>query len=183
VDLKPGRYVVGDPFRAPSEFAQFDVVEASDASQQTPELPEPDVTAELFEMGFTVPESIPAGPQLWEVENTGTMLHEIAIFPVPAGATPEDVMAAATAELEAEMSGDITKARPAIDAMGGEWVGWTADLVAGVGVISPQRVSLAQIDLEPGTYGAVCYLPVPDTEQAHLMLGMTEVFTVESPSA
>jgi hypothetical protein len=183
VDLKPGRYVVGDPYRAPSEFAQFDVVEPSAEAQQAPELPEPDITAELFEMGFHLPENVPAGPQLWEVKNTGAMLHEIAIFPVPAGATPADVEAAATAELQAEMSGDLTKARPAIDAMGGEWVGWTADLIAGVGVISPQRVSLAQIDLEPGTYGAVCYLPVPDTEQAHLMLGMTEVFTVESPSA
>lgn len=183
VDLEPGRYVAGDPYRAASEYARFEVTETSDQALESPSLPEADLTAELFEMGFELPESVPAGPRLWEVTNSGAMLHEIAIMPVPAGATKADVEAAVSAELEAEMSGDITKARATINDLGLEWVRWTGTPIVGVGVLSPQRVSLAQFDLEPGTYAAVCYIPEPTSGMAHLMMGMTEVFTVEADDA
>jgi hypothetical protein len=185
VDLEPGRYVAGDPYRPATEYARFEVTEEAGAQPESAGNLEADVDATLFEMGFELPETVPAGRQIWEVTNTGAMLHEMAIFQVPVGATPADVEAAAAAELQAEMSGDPAKARATIDAMGDEWKGWTGlpNLVAGVGVLSPQRVSLAQIDLEPGTYGAVCYIPEPSSGKAHLMLGMTEVFTVEAPGA
>jgi hypothetical protein len=178
VGIEPGRYVVGDPFRSVTEFAQFTVPAPALA---TTSLPEPDLSIELFEMGFSLPNQLEGGRQLWQVKNTGGMLHEIAIFPVPADATPELVQAAISAELEAEFGGDPAVTRTTIDALGGEWVDWSSDLVAGVGVLSPQAATLAQVNLEPGTYGAVCFIPEPNSEMAHLMLGMTAVFEVTAP--
>jgi hypothetical protein len=179
VGIEPGRYVVGDPYRPVTEFAQFSVPAPGLAAT---DLPEPDLSIELFEMGFSLPDQLEGGPQLWQVTNTGGMLHEIAIFPVPASATPEQVQEAVSAELAAEFGGDPAETRATIDALGQEWVGWSSDLVAGVGVLSPQAATLAQFDLEPGTYGAVCFIPEPNSEMAHLMLGMADVFEVTAPA-
>lgn len=179
VDLEPGRYIAGDAYRPASEFAVFTA--DGDASAALPAI-EADVRAELFEMGFRMPDQVPAGPRVWEVVNTGAMLHEIAVLPVPVGATPAEVEAAVGAELAVEQGGDPAAARAAIDALGPAWADWRTELAAGVAVLSPQRTSLAQFDLAPGTYGAVCYVPDPVTMTPHLMLGMTEVFTVEAPS-
>lgn len=180
VGIEPGRYVVGDPFRPVTEFAQFTVPAPALAAAN---LPEPDLAIELFEMGFSLPDQLEGGPQLWQVRNTGGMLHEMAIFPVPAGATPEQVQEAVSAELATEFGGDPAEARAAIDALGGEWVGWSSDLTAGVGVLSPQAATLAQVNLEPGLYGAVCFIPEPNSGIPHLMMGMTKVFEVTAPAA
>ena len=179
VAVEPGRYVVGDPYRPMPEFAQFTV---SEPDLAVVDLPQPDLSVELFEMGFSLPDEIEGGPQLWEVRSTGGMLHEMAIFPVPDSATPEQVQAAISAELAAEFGGDPVETRQTIDALGDEWVGWSADLMAGVGVLSPQAGSLAQVDLEPGAYGAVCYIPEPNSGMAHVMLGMADVFRVTAPA-
>ncbi len=178
VDLEPGRYLVGDPFRPTDEFARFEVTVPADLTDAITTEPEADVVAELFEMGFTLPDDIPSGSQVWQVSNAGAMLHEIAIFPAPAGATAEQITAAVSAELEVEFGGDPAEARATIDALGPEWKGWSTDLVAGVGVLSPQRTSWAQFDLAPGAYGAVCFIPEPNSMTPHLMMGMTEVFLV-----
>lgn len=179
VGVEPGRYVVGDPFRPVTEFAQFTAPAPALAATN---LPEPDLSIELFEMGFSLPEQIVGGPQLWQIRNTGGMLHELAIFPVPAGATPQQVQDAVSAELQAEFGGDPAEARATIDALGAEWVGWSSDLVAGVGVLSPQAATLAQVNLEPGAYGAVCFIPEPNSDIPHLMMGMTDVFEVTAPA-
>ena len=183
VNLEPGRYVVGDPYRPAREYARFTALETPNRGTQLADRPNGDVEVDLFEMGFRLPASLAAGRSLWEVENTGAMLHEIAILPAPIGVTVAQVEAAVSAELEAELGGDIAAARVTIDALGEEWVGWSSRPVAGAGVLSPQRVSWAQIDLEAGTYAAVCYIPDPVTGTPHLMLGMSDVFTVEPTDA
>lgn len=180
VGIEPGRYVVGDPYRPVTEFAQFTVPAPAQAAAN---FPEPDLSIALFEMGFSLPDEIQGGPQLWEVKNTGGMLHEIAIFQVPENATPEQVQKAISAELAAEFGGDLAETRSAISALGEEWVGWSSELEAGISVVSPQAESLAQVNLEPGTYGAVCYIPEPNSEMPHLMLGMTDVFEVTDPAS
>lgn len=175
IGMEPGRYVVGDPYRPTTEFAQFNVTGPALGEVK---LPDADLSIELFEMGFSLPDELEGGSQLWEVENTGAMLHEVAIFPVPESATPEQVQEAISAELAVEFGGDAAEARATIDALGADWVGWSSHLVAGIGVLSPQAATLAQVDLESGTYGAVCYIPEPNSGMPHLMLGMTKVFEV-----
>jgi hypothetical protein len=178
VDLTPGRYLAGDPYRPRREFARFEVTEA--AAPQAPRHVGPDLSVELFEMGFQLPETIHPGRYLWEVANSGAMLHELAILPVPADASQADVETAAMAMLEAEMTGDADAARARLDDLGAAWAGWNGEAIAGVGVLSPGRTAVAQIALEEGTYGIVCYVPDPASGMPHLMLGMSDVFTVTS---
>ena len=178
VDLAPGRYLAGDPFRPRNEFARFEVIKDFDLQVQASPFIGADMTLELFEMGFEMPKTIRAGRYLWEVENSGAMLHEFAILPVPAGASKGDVETAAAAMLAVEMSGDTTEARATMDALGAAWASWSGEAVAGMGLLSPQHTSVVQIALEPGTYGIVCYVPEPVSGTPHLMLGMSDVFTV-----
>jgi hypothetical protein len=179
VDLEPGRYLAGDPFRSPREYARFVVTAPKFDLEPLGPDPDADVSGKLHEMAIDLPAEIPAGRHVWEIENSGAMLHEVAIFPVPDEATPEQVVAAVSAELAVEFGGDPVTAREAIAALGSEWNGWTTDEVGGVGVLSPQRVSWTQFNLQPGTYAAVCFVPDPASGKAHLMMGMTTVFTVK----
>jgi hypothetical protein len=176
VDLAPGRYLAGDPFRPRSQFARFEVTE--DIVPAAARYVGADVTLDLFEMGFQLPETVRPGRHLWQVENHGAMVHEFAVLPVPAGASQADVETAASAMLVAEMGGDAATARAAIDALGAAWAGWNGDAVAGMGVLSPGHTAFVQVALEPGTYAIVCYVPEPASGTPHLMLGMSDVFTV-----
>lgn len=168
VDIAPGRYAVMDPThpRLPAAFV------ATGAGSPMPTV-EADVRAEMFEMGFEMPTEIAAGPLVWEVANTGGTLHEIAIIPVPDGATAQDVLAAI---------GPAWEGTPIPAELGAEWATWDGIPVAGVGVTSPGGRVVAQIDLDPGTYVAVCFFPTPDFVP-HVMLGMTRIFTVAEPAA
>lgn len=180
VDLKPGRYVIGDPYRPGTEFAQFEAVASTTEPPVETAAPQPDVAIDLFEMDFAIPDDIEAGRQVWRVTNSGAMLHEIALFPVPSGVTKEAVVQAVLAGGEAAFGAESTpEMRAAVSAIGSEWTDWTLELAGGVGVLSPQAVSWAQLDLEPGTYAAVCFIPGPDGTP-HFMAGMTTVFTVGS---
>jgi hypothetical protein len=140
------------------------------ASQDAPPVradPVADVVATMFEMDFAMPSVVPAGRQVWQVTNTGTAIHELAVQPVPAGATKEQVIAAFTA---------LYAGQPLPADLGPVWSDWQYDLVNGVGATSPGGTVWAQFDLQPGTYVAICF--VPSNDVPHLMAGMTRIFTV-----
>jgi hypothetical protein len=182
VDLQPGRYVIGDPFRAPTEYARLDVVAQAESYDLDTALA-PDVSIDLFEMDFTIPDDLVAGSQVWEVKNSGAMLHEIAIVPVPSGVSKQAVVDAIIAVGDVAFFGaERTPERlAALHGLGFEWMGWDLELAGGVGVLSPQAVSFAQLDLAEGTYAAICFIPGPDGTP-HFITGMTTVFTV-APAA
>lgn len=182
VDLEPGRYLAGDPYRPPAEFARFEVT-APDPAVSTLDDPGEDVAATLVEMAIELPATIPAGPRVWEVVNKGAMIHEMAIVPVPAEATVEQVQEALTAALAAEMAGGVFEEQGAPAGFGAEWAGWRAGPIAGVGVASNGRPVWPQIDLAPGRYAAVCFIPLPQTGQRHFEMGMATLFTVEEATA
>jgi hypothetical protein len=172
VDLMPGRYLILDPVH-PTRRTYAEVV-PSDATVASRDNPTADVTVELFEMDFTMPATVPAGRQPWQVTNTGAALHEIAIMPVPDGATKEQVIAAHGAALAGQpLPADLASSWP--DVTGADLLN-ALTVVDGVGASSPGAIVWAQFDLEPGTYAAVCY--VPSGETTHLMEGMVKVFTV-----
>lgn len=178
VDLKPGRYVIGDPYRPGTEFALVEAVAATTESSAATAEPQPDVAIDLFEMDFNIPDDIEAGRQVWQVSNSGAVLHEIALVPVPSGVTKEAVVEAVLAGGEAAFGAETTpETRAAVSAIGAEWTNWTLELAGGVGVLSPQATSWAQLELEPGTYAAVCFIPGPDGTP-HFTAGMTRVFNV-----
>jgi hypothetical protein len=180
VDLVPGRYLVLDPYRTPAEGARFEVTPGADVVATAVGDPSADVEAKMYEMAFDLPSVVPAGRQLWQVVNAGTALHEIAILPVPADARAEQVEAALMAALHAETAGEHFEGQAAPADLGASWADWRLRLLHGVGVTSPGRSVWAPFDLVPGTYAAVCFVPDPVSGTPHLMMGMTELFTVTS---
>lgn len=196
VDFTSGRYLVMDPLD-PAKFARFEVSEAiiiappvsssisgfalaSDAfgprlivppvirSAMTPaQDPVPDVVATMFEMDVAMPETVAAGRQIWQISNAGALYHELAVLPVPAGATKEQVGTVFDAMFQGQpLPADFFPT----------WITWQPDLVNGAGVMSPRAAIWAQVDLEPGTYAAVCFAPTANVP--HLMMGMIKLFTV-----
>lgn len=173
VDLIGGRYLVIDPFSPDMMPERLVIAEAAGAAA-TPSGEEPaaDVTATMREMTFEMPASVPVGRQLWQVSNTGALGHELSILPVPAGATAETTTRAILTLFE---EGDPATVGP-------EWAGWAPVEPGGLGVTSPQRTAWIALDLEPGTYAAVCFFP-GGTGQPHILDGMIKILTAGDPSA
>ena len=153
-ELTPGTYLVTSTMN-PSLWTTFEVQEGEAAA----EAPPADVTIDMMEFAFSLPDELPAGPQTWEVRNVGEQVHHMVLLRVADDATVEDVMA----YLESEQNGPPP----------GEEVGYVA-------VLSPGVANYVEFDLEPATYVAVCFLPDYDTGMPHAALGMVADFTVAS---
>lgn len=166
VDLTPGTHVVLDDAPVP-----FEVV-ASDATPAAAGVPQADGLVRLFEMGFEFPETVEPGRQVWEVTNTGDLPHELLLLRSSEPVTAEQI-------LELFMMED-ERATP----VGGGPSLADIEPVGGLGWLSPGATAWTEVDLEPGTYAAVCFVFDPETGMPHLMLGMVGTFTVgEAPAA
>jgi hypothetical protein len=168
VDLSPGRYIVlGDTVQ------QFEVVGDAATPGATPEAERSvvDGTVRLFDFNFEFPDTVAAGRQLWEVTNTGEQPHELLLARSPEPVTAEQVM-----EL---MAGESEEATPT----GGGPSFADFEPVGGIGWLSPGLTALTEIDLEPGTYVALCFVFDPETGLPHVALGMVAVFTVGEGTA
>jgi plastocyanin len=108
-----------------------------------------DVTATDF--AFDVP-TVQAGRTSFVLNNDGEEAHILVIFKLADGVTLEDAMASDTGE-----------------GIEGQWAtGFAA---------SGGDEEAITFDVEPGTYGMVCFLPTTDGTP-HFMLGMQNEFTV-----
>ena len=123
--------------------------------------PKVDVKAELKDFAFLMPDQIKAGPQTWQIENSGEQWHELLVVKLHEGVTLGDVAAMMHQEGEAE----------------------GPPLFEPVAVFTP----LAQgerawvtFDLEPGQYTAICGLPdlAGGIDKSHLDHGMIRQLTV-----
>ncbi len=161
IDLTPGRYIVlclvpghdGAPHVAKGMIAMTKVV-ASTARPATP--PKSDLTITMQDFSFTMPETLKAGPQVWQIVNKGPQPHEIALIKLAEGKTIDDVM---------DWMHHPMGPPPYEDAGGMQ--GLTA---GGTGYF--------HVDLKPGVYVALCHIPDPHTGKAHEELGMVKMFTV-----
>jgi len=170
VDLRPGRYLVlGDMVQ------QFGVVGDVATPGATPEAEGPvvDGTVRLFDFNFTfeLPETVAAGRQVWAVTNIGEQPHELLL-----ARSPQPVTAAQVMEL---MAGESEEATPT---GGGPSFG-DFEPVGGIGWLSPGVTALTEVDLEPGTYVALCFVFDPETGLPHVAMGMVAVFTVGEGTA
>ncbi len=126
------------------------------------------VSVTMKEYAFEIPASIAAGPQIWHLTNTGKQPHFIVLGQVPAGTTFAQVMAT----LAFEFSSGGT---PPADALA---EGDFHD-VYDSSFISAGESLWFQLNLEPGTYLAMCFFPDQDSPlQPHAMLGMVQLFDV-----
>jgi hypothetical protein len=130
--------------------------------------PAADVTVHFVDFAFAFPPNLAAGEQTWHVRNSGEQLHHMVIFTLAEGATLEDFVGFIEQMEESgppEPSDDEPLSEP----------------VDFIGMMSAGQESYHFLDLAPGQYVAVCFLPDhlgQATGQPHFMLGMMQVFRV-----
>jgi hypothetical protein len=162
LDLTPGQYMVlsfwtdaeGVPNLARGMAMPFQAVAGAQADLPAPKA---DGTVKLLDFAFVLPSPIAAGRQTWQVVNEGQEIHEIMLMKLAEGATLDDAMAFLHAP-----RGEPPYAN-----------------VGGFQAISPGETGWLQLDLEPGNYVALCYVPGAETGELHLAMGMIQQFTVE----
>ncbi len=160
--LREGTYVMicfvaspdGTPHVAKGMIKPLKVVASSKPTASTD--PKTDGVATLKDFTIAVPSSVKAGRQTWKVVNDGAEPHELTLIRLAPGKMMQDV----TAYL-AKPSGP-----PPFEDAGG------------IGALSPGVSGWAVLDLQPGSYVALCFVPDPKTGKAHVDLGMVTPFTV-----
>ena len=117
------------------------------------------VPVNMKEFTFELPASIASGPQIWDMGNTGAQPHFMVLWGVPDGTTMTQVMGTITS---------FMTGTPTADALGFNDLRTFTD----TSFISPGQHTWIQVNLDPGTYAAVCFFPDKETGQPHAMEGL-----------
>jgi len=160
LDLKPGMYALacfisgpdGVPHMMKGMLKPIQVTEASESSAP----PQVQGTFTMKDFTFDMPSTLPAGRATYEVVNSGPQMHELNVLKLAPGKTTQDLI-----DWDADSG-----APPPVEAMGG----MNAFSVNGSGYMT--------LDLQPGTYVAICNVPDPASGVSHAHLGMMREFTV-----
>jgi hypothetical protein len=164
VDLqKPGLYIAlcvianaeGVPHLALGMIKPIEVVAAT--TPVSAEAPEADLEVHMLDFGYDLPSEINAGKQTWEVFNAGVQPHEMLIAKLEDGKTISDVMT----YLQNGEQGEVPYT----------FQGGAQGMATGYS-------NFVELDLTPGNYVALCFIPDPTTGKPHVALGMVRPFTV-----
>ncbi len=133
----------------------FQVTGPSNAGQVS----EPTATTQvtLKDFAFVLPSTIAAGPQLLQVTNQGPQPHEMTLFKLAPGKQVQDVVA-----FLKKPAGPP----PMTDA-------------GGIAGLAPRTSGWLKVNLTPGNYVTICFIPDPATGKAHFELGMIGSFSVQ----
>lgn len=102
-----------------------------------------------------IPDTLSAGATTFRLSNQGSEPHHVFIVKLAAGKTMDDLLA----ETKGELLPD-----------------WAIGL-GGPNAPDPGASSMTTVDLEPGSYAALCIIPSPDGVP-HVAKGMSKQFTV-----
>jgi hypothetical protein len=120
--------------------------------------PEADIVVKLVDYDFELSKPLTAGKHTIRVENAGAQPHEIAIVRLNPGKKPAD-----------------------FTAWGMKPVGPPPGTIhGGLSGIMPGSHSFIEVDLPPGEYGLLCFLPDAKDGKPHFEHGMTRQTTVAS---
>jgi uncharacterized cupredoxin-like copper-binding protein len=165
-ELAAGRYIVA--CLIPSEDGQLHamkgmlaelVVTEPEGGTPTTEAPDQELPlVTLTEYQFELPADF-TGRGSVVIENQGTEVHELVIAKLKPGKTANDLIA------YEQLPRPRTAESPSTD-------------IAGTTFLDPGQTARLDLDLEPGKYLAVCYIPNREGKP-HLVLGMVHPFTVE----
>jgi hypothetical protein len=191
-NLEPGHYAMlcfvtapdGVPHVAKGMAAEFEVTEPA---AQGP-LPEGDEQVTLQDFSFTAPATLSTGAHTLAVTNDGPQPHEATIVKLAEGVTVDQIkemIAAESPPVGASASPGAASPSGAASPGGASPSGgaspeappWTP--AGGMSAIAPGADAAIDIDLEPGDYAFVCFVPDPATGQPHIALGMISGFTVQ----
>jgi hypothetical protein len=126
---------------------------------QSPEQKTNVVRVQATEYSFSMPGRVTGGVITFEMANIGGLPHEFAFGRLEEGTEPEEVIRAIQQGKQPEGVEDL----------------------AGVPVLGPQRTTSMTRELDPGTYGFVCFFPSPEGEP-HVVHGMIKFFEVSAES-
>lgn len=118
--------------------------------------PTADVTMTLADYSFTSSTPLTAGQHVVRVENAATQPHELVIVRLADGKTPDDLMA-----WGATYEGDLPGAT-----------------MGGLAAIKPGGSAYVNLDLTPGNYVLLCFVPDKGDGKPHVMHGMMHPFTI-----
>lgn len=162
LDLKAGDYAVLDfgagedkvPYMAKGMLKPFKVTAGSSTAE-----PASDVAVTLKEYTFEMPTELKAGTHTFKVSNQGTQSHEMILFKLTDGKTLDD--------LHTYLSNPNPSGPPPGEPVGGALP------------MAPGMRAWETVDLKPGNYLAVCFLPDPADGKSHLEHGMLMPITVK----
>lgn len=164
-NLAPGQYIAYFTGNIEGAPPISEVISAKDKGN-TAAAPTANITVEMQEFAFIMPDEIKAGKHLWQISNKGKQTHHMLIFQLPQGVTTNDIIAWVSAD---EPSGPPPFLNP-----NGPTIG------AGFESISPGQSAWTEIDLPPGEYTVFCLLPdfttTPPT--SHVAHGMHRILRV-----
>ncbi len=168
LNLTPGEYVIlcfiaspGDhtPHMAKGMIKRVMVQPATGATVSEPSA---DLTVRVKDYSFDLPDALPAGPLTIKVINDGPEPHEFNIMRLADGKTAEDVV---------QYLGTPDGPPPFTP-------------IGGMNGLDEGSSGYVEIDLQSGTYVAICNIPSPKAEgHPHFMLGMVKEFTASPGSA
>jgi hypothetical protein len=159
LDLQAGEHFImfagpTDELPAPAPFMVTDAAGA---------LPQPTaaVQVELVDFNFVLPDTVPAGPQLWQITNRGEQWHHMIIMQLHEGATLEQFLAWGAEEMPAGPP--------------------PADFINSWSPIDPGLTGWAEFDLAAGEYMVICFLPdfSGQPPMPHFAHGMVRTLTVQ----
>ena len=161
----------GIPHFAKGMVAAFTVT-GEDAGEADPAA---DAEVTLDEFSITLPEeSFHAGRVVWKVTNQGAVNHEMAVLKLPEGMTADDYAASLMAQASGTPAASPTAAASPVGSPAAQAPQPTP--VGGMRALGTGMSGWAVLDLEPGDYVAVCF--VPEGNVPHAALGMVTGFTV-----
>jgi hypothetical protein len=159
LELTPGNYLLIGEARGEEGPQQgtlnLTVNEAATANAA----PEADVNVVMADFAFAIPGDIKSGEQLWKVTNEGQQIHHLIIMKPKEGKTLDDILAYDPSSGEEE---------PATE-------------VGIIEVMTNGASAYKTINLEPGDYIAICFMPdhaEGGDGMPHFMHGMVQNFTV-----
>jgi hypothetical protein len=119
--------------------------------------PAPDIYLELFDYGFKFSKPLTAGQHTIHVMNIGVQEHEAVLMKLASGKTMKDA--------DAWFASGMKGPSPVESAPG----------MAGLG---KGRTGSFTVNLSPGKYGVICYIPDAKDGKPHSMHGMVQEITV-----
>jgi hypothetical protein len=120
--------------------------------------PRSDIKVTMRDFSFDTPDTLTPGLLTYQVTNRGAQAHEMVFLRLAGGKTWKDVMAFLQTPQAATLPGSI---------------------VGGMSALSPGETAWVSMNLVPGTYVILCFLPDKSRSLLHVQLGMICSITVK----
>lgn len=161
VDLLPGHYAViclvpgpdGKPHMMSGMVKKLTVRKADEVRN----MPVGDLTLTLTNYKFTFSKPLTAGKHVIRVVNKGSQAHEAVMFRLEAGKTGVDIFKWVDGGMQGRPPGTP---------------------VGGIGPEAPRKKNMLLVDLAPGKYALLCFMPDVKDGKPHALHGMIYDFKV-----